>query len=201
MSSILHTLVERSYVWHRNIYIIWEVRTVEHRSLSALADAGSNPFSLVHRMQGLVYMMQIIERILNGKIIPVARTRHRLVEITVLYGNDIRIEEFGKFFNISFTQRIVGIISFCHEHGRTVESSMAEHHPLFEIALGCILGIELLLDKEHILFWEMRTFQRFHVTYSRQCSQLLTSHAQFCRQHLQWQDEEQQHQFQNLSFI
>lgn len=151
MSSILHTLVERSYVWHRNIYIIREVRTVEHRSLSALADAGSNPFSLVHRMQGLVYMMQVIERILNGKIIPVARTRHRLVEITVLYGNDIRIEEFGKFFNISFTQRIVGIISFCHEHGRTVESSMAEHHPLFEITLGCILGIELLLDKEHIL--------------------------------------------------
>ena len=151
-------------------------------------------------MQGLVYVVQIVERVLHGEVIPVARTRHRLVEIAVLHGDDVGIEELGKFLDVSLTQCILGVIAFSYEHGRTVESSVAEYHSLLKAALGSILGIQLLLDEEHIFFREMRTFQRFHVTHTRQRRQQLASLSQFCRQHLQRQDEEQQHQFPESQF-
>ena len=209
VSAILHALVQRRHVWHGDVHIIWEVGAVKHRSLSALTDARGNPLALVHRMQSLVYVVQIVERVLHGEVIPVARTRHRLVEIAVLHGDDVGIEKLRKFLDVILTQRILSVIAFCYEHGRTVESSVAENHSLFKTALGSILGIQLLLDEEHILFREMRTLQRFHVTHTRQRRQQLARLSQFCRQHLQRQNEEQQHQFQEsqiqfhfrLSFI
>ena len=200
VSAILHALVQRRHVWHGNIHIVREVSTVEHRGLSALADTRGNPLALIHRMQGLVYVVQIVERVLHGEVIPVARLRHRLVEIAVLHGDDVGIEELGKFLDVSLAQCILGVVAFCYEHGRTVESSVAEYHSLLKTALGSILGIQLLLDEEHIFFREMRTFQRFHITHSRQRRQQLARLSQFCRQHLQRQDEEQQHQFQESQF-
>ena len=126
-------------------------------------------------MQGFVHMMQVVKRIFYGKVIPVTRIRHRLIEIAILHGDDIGIEEFGKFLDISLTQGIVGIISFCHENGRTVESTMAKHHSLFKGTPGSILAIQLLLDEEHIFLREMCTLQCFHITYSWQSCQSLTS--------------------------
>ena len=151
-------------------------------------------------MQGLVDVVQIVERVLHGEVIPVARTRHRLVEIAVLHGDDVGIEELGKFLDVSLAQCILGVVAFSYEHGRTVESSVTEYHSLLKTTLGSILGIQLLLDEEHILFREMRTLQRFHITHSRQRRQQLARLSQFCRQHLQRQNEEQQHQFQESQF-
>lgn len=150
VSAILHALVQRCNVWHRDVHIIREVGAVEHRGLSALADTRGNPLALVHRMQGLVYVVQIVERVLHGEVIPVARTRHRLVEIAVFHGDDVGIEELGKFLDVSLAQCILGVVAFSYEHGRTVESSVAEYHSLLKTALGSILGIQLLLDEEHI---------------------------------------------------
>ena len=47
MSAILNTSVEWSYVWNRNINIVWKVGTVEHGCLTTLTDSSSHPLTLI----------------------------------------------------------------------------------------------------------------------------------------------------------
>ena len=95
--------------------------------------------------------MKVVERVLHGKILPVARRRRRLVEVAVFHQYDICIEYLCQFLDIVLAQSVVGIIAFGNEYRWAVETTMAQYHSLLEVTFGSFLGVKLLLDEEHVL--------------------------------------------------
>ena len=51
--SVFHPVAERSYIRHGNIHVGRIERAVEQGSLSALADAGRNPFAGIDAFKGV----------------------------------------------------------------------------------------------------------------------------------------------------
>lgn len=85
MASVFHPVAERSYIRHGNIHIVRIERAVEQGSLSALADAGRNPFAGIDAFKGVADGVQVVGRILGGEVLPVFRLRGGFQEITVFH--------------------------------------------------------------------------------------------------------------------
>jgi hypothetical protein len=109
--------------------------------LSALADTRRKPLARIYLTQEMTYMMIIAGRVLHGQVTPVARLRRRLQEVSMLYENEISLEQCRQLLLICRIQGIRSTIPFGYHHCRTVKTTMLDDDTLAEGSLSSIIPI------------------------------------------------------------
>ena len=168
VASVLECFVERSHIGHRHIDIVGIVSAIEHRGLSTLADARCRPAALVEVMEQHVDAMQVGQRVLHGKVVPVAGVGHGLTEVAVFHGDDIGIEQPRELILIARAQRIMSVVALGDEDGGTVEAHVAHHHALAELTLLRLSRHHVLSDHHHIFLLIIVALQCLHVAHALQ---------------------------------
>ena len=160
VASVFRPVAERSYIRHGNIHVVRIERAVEQGSLSALADAGRNPFAGIDAFKGVADGVQVVCRILGGEVLPVFGLRGGFQEITVFHKNHVGIEQLGKFLAILGIEGIGGSIAFGYNHRGTVEADVGDNHALAETALFGTTVVQRLGKIGYILLGEPGGLQR-----------------------------------------
>ena len=159
MATVFHAIAQRAYVWHGDVYIFRIERAVEHGSLSALADAGSNPLARIDGLEGFTNGMKVVCTAFGSQVLPIARLGGGFQEVTILHEYHVGIEHLGKLFAISGIKGIAGSITFGHDDGRTVEPYMRNDDPLAETSEFRSVMVKGLGEIGDVLFRKLLAFE------------------------------------------
>ena len=132
VATVLDGAVERCHIADTDIDIVGVGGSVEHRGLTALADACANPFAREEMSKHLTHMVIVCQRIIYGHVVPVGGHRNALRKIAVFAQDDVGIEESAQFLLIVWAQSIVGKIAFSHDDRRLVQTLQAHDDALTE---------------------------------------------------------------------
>ena len=159
MAAIFHTIAQRAYVWHGDVYIFRIERAVEHGSLSALADAGSNPLARIDGLEGFTDGMKVVCATFGSQVLPIARLGSGFQEVPIFHEYHVGIEHLGEFFAVSGIEGVAGSITFGHDDGWTVEPYMRNDDPLAETSEFRSVMVKGLGEIGDVLFRKLLAFE------------------------------------------